>query len=39
MNQLGMVGLGRMGNNMVRRLLAAGIDCVVHDRSPTRCVP
>ncbi len=32
--QLGMVGLGRMGANMVRRLLAAGHDCVVYDRSP-----
>ncbi len=30
--QLGMIGLGRMGANMVRRLLAAGHDCVVHDR-------
>jgi len=32
--QIGMVGLGRMGGNMVRRLLAAGHQCVVHDRSP-----
>ena len=32
--QLGMVGLGRMGANMVRRLLAAGHECVVYDRSP-----
>jgi 6-phosphogluconate dehydrogenase len=32
--QIGMVGLGRMGNNMVRRLLAAGHDCVVYDRDP-----
>ncbi len=31
--QLGMVGLGRMGGNMVRRLLAAGHDCVVFDVS------
>src|SRR5262245_7687745 len=31
--QLGMVGLGRMGGNMVRRLLRAGHECVVHDRS------
>jgi 6-phosphogluconate dehydrogenase len=30
--QLGMIGLGRMGANMVRRLLAAGHDCVVFDR-------
>ena len=31
--QLGMVGLGRMGANMVRRLLKGGHDCVVYDRS------
>jgi 6-phosphogluconate dehydrogenase len=31
--QLGMIGLGRMGANMVRRLLRAGHECVVHDRS------
>ena len=31
--QLGMVGLGRMGANMVRRLAAHGHDCVVYDRS------
>jgi 6-phosphogluconate dehydrogenase len=29
--QLGMVGLGRMGANIVRRLLRAGHDCVVYD--------
>jgi 6-phosphogluconate dehydrogenase len=29
--QLGMVGLGRMGSNMVRRLTAAGHECVVFD--------
>ncbi|HEY5261301.1 MAG TPA: decarboxylating 6-phosphogluconate dehydrogenase [Solirubrobacteraceae bacterium] len=29
--QLGMVGLGRMGSNLVRRLLAAGHECVVYD--------
>ncbi len=29
--QLGFVGLGRMGANMVRRLLAGGHQCVVHD--------
>jgi len=34
MNQLGMVGLGRMGANMARRLMRADIACVVHDRSP-----
>ncbi len=32
--QLGMIGLGRMGANMVRRLLKAGHECVVFDRSP-----
>jgi len=32
--QLGMVGLGRMGANMVRRLVKAGHNCVVFDRSP-----
>ncbi|PNS09095.1 phosphogluconate dehydrogenase (NAD(+)-dependent, decarboxylating) [Solilutibacter silvestris] len=32
--QLGMIGLGRMGANMVRRLLAGGHQCVVYDRSP-----
>ncbi len=32
--QLGMVGLGRMGANMVRRLIKKGHDCVVFDRSP-----
>ncbi|MDE2338591.1 MAG: decarboxylating 6-phosphogluconate dehydrogenase [Gammaproteobacteria bacterium] len=31
--QLGMIGLGRMGANMVRRLLNGGHDCVVYDRS------
>ena len=30
--QLGMVGLGRMGGKMVRRLLAGGHECVVWDR-------
>ena len=29
--QLGMIGLGRMGANMVRRLMRAGHSCVVHD--------
>ena len=32
--QLGMVGLGRMGANLVRRLMAAGHECVVYDVSP-----
>jgi 6-phosphogluconate dehydrogenase len=31
--QLGMVGLGRMGANMVRRLMKDGHQCVVYDRS------
>jgi 6-phosphogluconate dehydrogenase len=31
--QLGMIGLGRMGSNMVRRLLRQGHQCVVFDRS------
>jgi 6-phosphogluconate dehydrogenase len=30
--KLGMIGLGRMGSNMVRRLLQAGHECVVFDR-------
>ena len=29
--QLGMIGLGRMGANMVRRLMRGGHECVVHD--------
>jgi 6-phosphogluconate dehydrogenase len=32
--QLGMIGLGRMGANIVRRLQRAGHDCVVYDHSP-----
>ncbi len=32
--QLGMIGLGRMGANMVRRLLKGGHQCVVFDLSP-----
>src|SRR5262245_35523231 len=31
--QIGMIGLGRMGKNMVRRLLSGGHECVVFDRS------
>jgi 6-phosphogluconate dehydrogenase len=31
--QLGMIGLGRMGGNMVRRLMKGGHACVVYDRS------
>src|SRR6516164_11189820 len=32
--QIGMIGLGRMGANMVRRLLRKSHECVVFDRSP-----
>ena len=32
--QLGMIGLGRMGANMVRRLLRGGVECAVFNRSP-----
>ncbi len=32
--QIGMVGLGRMGANMSRRLMQAGHECVVYDHSP-----
>ena len=31
MKQIGFIGLGRMGSNMVRRLTDAGISCVVYD--------
>jgi 6-phosphogluconate dehydrogenase len=31
--QIGMIGLGRMGGNMARRLIAGGHDCVVFSRS------
>jgi 6-phosphogluconate dehydrogenase len=34
MMQLGMVGLGRMGANMVKRLVANGHECTVFDMSP-----
>jgi 6-phosphogluconate dehydrogenase len=33
MMQLGMIGLGRMGANMVRRLMKGGHQCVVYDRN------
>ena len=33
--QLGVIGLGRMGGNIVRRLTRAGHDCVVFDQNPT----
>jgi 6-phosphogluconate dehydrogenase len=32
--QVGMIGLGRMGSNMVRRLMRAGHECVVYDVAP-----
>ncbi len=32
--QLGMLGLGRMGSNMVRRLMRGGHECVVYDLNP-----
>lgn len=32
--QLGMIGLGRMGGNMVRRLIKGGHQCVVYDLNP-----
>ncbi len=32
--QLGMIGLGRMGANLVRRLMKAGHECVVYDVAP-----
>jgi 6-phosphogluconate dehydrogenase len=31
--QLGMIGLGRMGSNIVRRCMRAGIECVVYDHN------
>src|SRR5690242_10855088 len=32
--QIGMIGLGRMGANMARRLMRGGHQCVVYDRAP-----
>jgi 6-phosphogluconate dehydrogenase len=32
--QLGMIGLGRMGTNIVRRVMDKGHECVVYDRDP-----
>ncbi len=32
--QLGMIGLGRMGANIVRRLMRKGHECVVYNRTP-----
>jgi 6-phosphogluconate dehydrogenase len=37
--QLGMIGLGRMGSNMVRRLMAKGQECVVYDVHPEAAAP
>lgn len=34
--QIGMIGLGRMGANMVRRLMRHGHECVVYNRSPEK---
>jgi 6-phosphogluconate dehydrogenase len=39
MAQLGMVGLGRMGANIVRRLMREGHDCVVYDHTPAHVKP
>ena len=33
--QIGMIGLGKMGGNMTRRLMKAGHRCVVFARAPT----
>ena len=37
--QLGMIGLGRMGANMVERLMGQGHDCVIYNRSVAKMVP
>jgi 6-phosphogluconate dehydrogenase len=37
--QLGMIGLGRMGSNMVRRLLRNGQECVVYDVHAATAAP
>jgi 6-phosphogluconate dehydrogenase len=37
--QLGMVGLGRMGANLVRRLMRDGHECVVYDVNPEAVQP
>jgi 6-phosphogluconate dehydrogenase len=37
--QIGMIGAGRMGGNMVRRLLRGGHACVVHSLSPAELEP
>ena len=37
--QLGMIGLGRMGSNMVRRLLRGRQECVVYDVHASAAAP
>ncbi len=32
--RIGIIGLGRMGANIARRLMRAGVTCVVHDQNP-----
>lgn len=39
MTEIGIVGLGRMGANIARRLLRAGHSCVVWDRDPAAIAP
>ena len=34
--QIGMIGLGRMGSSMVRRLITGGHECVVFNRTPEK---
>ena len=38
-NTLGFVGIGLMGSRMVARLLNAGFDVWVWNRSPDKCLP
>lgn len=33
--QLGVIGLGHMGSNIVRRRLRSGHECAVYDRNPS----
>src|ERR1043165_9149975 len=37
--QIGMIGLGRMGGNMVRRLLRGGHECVVYNQHDSAVQP
>src|SRR5213592_2607155 len=37
--QLAMIGLGRMGANLVRRLMRDGHECVVYDVNPASAAP